>query len=132
LGDVGALDKLLSTKVLGVSAGLVFCGSRMGDSSLLGYTLESNATLVDTMQGKGNVSNQIMAVKGENDLPEAPPQAIDEYELILRSEEDALYALDDDNDKNPHIQEVLPDVIPPSDEENDEISGGRHQFSHKH
>jgi hypothetical protein len=127
LGDVGALDKLLSTKVLGVSAGLVLCGSRMGDSSLLGYTLGSNATLGDTMQGKGNASNQ-MAVKGENDPPEAPPQAIDEYKMILRSEEDAL---DDADDKNPHIQEVLPDVIPPSDEENDETSGGRHRFSHK-
>ena len=130
MGVAGALDKLLPTKVLGVSAGLVFCGSRMGDSSLLGYTLESNVTLVDALQGKGNASNQ-MAVKGENDLPEAPPQAIDEYEMILRCEEDALYAVDDADDENPQIQKVLPDVIPPSDEENDETSGGRRRISHK-
>lgn len=130
LGDPGALDKLLPAKVLGVSVGLVFCGSRLGDSSLLGYTLESNVGLVDAVQGKGNVIIQ-GAIKEEDEQSDEPAHAVDEYEMILRSEEDALYAPDDVNDEASKIEKALPDVIPPSDEESEEVSGSRRRTRNK-
>ena len=125
-GETSVLDKILP-KAAGVSMGLVFCGSRMGDSSLLGYTLESNVTLVDAMQGKDNSTGD-STIKQEDQEQQLPQEAIvDDYEIILQGEEDALYALDDEHDQTTKPDKELPDVIPPSDEENDETTGDSKQ-----
>ena len=111
-----------------LSVGLMFAGSRLGDSSLLGYMLESNVTFMDDVkQEEGAGKKQ----KVEHDLDFTTTRkesmvmshSIDEYEVILQREEEALYAPTDC--ETSELGENLsssPDVIPPSsDEEMDDI-----------
>lgn len=129
LGETSVLDKLMPAKQVGVSMGLVFCGSSFGDSSLLGYTLESNVTLFDVTQEK-ETSTKDQMIKAEDVLPMQVTHIHDEYEQILQSEEDALYSLDADEESS-HTVKGQPDVIPPSDEESDEKFDTRRRTRNK-
>jgi cleavage and polyadenylation specificity factor subunit 1 len=111
-----------------LSMGLLFAGSRLGDSSLLGYTLEGNVTIMDTVKQEVGTGKKQKVEDGLNLPPmkeekKVVSHSIDEYEMILQREEDALYAPADG--ENTGLEEALsssPDVIPPSsDEETDEL-----------
>ena len=94
--------------------GLLFAGSRLGDSSLLGYTLQANVTLIDVTGGKAKKRKvdepRAPLVKEEEDVGQPDEDGI---EAILRKEEEALYAPDPKSTPS----ENRPNIVPPSDEE---------------
>jgi hypothetical protein len=117
-GFNAGLSKLLGKTTGELSMGLLFAGSRLGDSLLLGYALESVK-----MPWKGTKKELIAkpetAVKEELDEEvDALASHIDnEYDRILRLEEDALYAPVEANGSGP-------DLVPPSDDDDEEELGG--------
>jgi len=96
--------------------GLLFVASRLGDSSLLGYAL-GESTVVDALQTEPGLGNG--KAKRENAIiPSKDEEAInidDDYERILRLEEDALYGPITSNDASDN-----PDIVPPSDDDEDD------------
>jgi hypothetical protein len=116
------MQNLLGSKgSANLSIGLTFVGSRMGDATLLGYTLESGITLLDASKIEGMKKRRLEGDKtgikeeiGIDDLE-------DEYAIILSREEEALYApLDNGSAAEVAEASTTPDIIPPSsDEEND-------------
>jgi cleavage and polyadenylation specificity factor subunit 1 len=92
-----------------LSMGLLFAGSRLGDSSLLGYTLEANVTFTDKIKQEGGNGKKQKVEQDVEDNTTETPHAIDEHELILQKEEEALYAPTEDDE--------CPDVIPASSDE---------------
>jgi cleavage and polyadenylation specificity factor subunit 1 len=115
-----------------VDIGFLFVASRLGDSSLLGYSLEemSVANAVRTEPGMNSTKkeNTIVTVKGETmtELNNVLPEVVDEeYDRILRMEEEALYADVSEADSTPLKQEGKgggPDIVPPSDDEQDTMN----------
>jgi hypothetical protein len=105
LGEGGEKSKLNS-----MEAGLLFAGSRLGDSSLLGYALETTS-MADAMEGESVLQNP----KLESTLPEEHKEDTTdtEYDRILQLEEDALYAA-------PTADGDGPELIPPSDDDDEE------------
>jgi hypothetical protein len=92
--------------------GLIFVGSRLGDSSLLGYGL-AKTSVADAIKNEPGLSS----TKGEqekNDTTTLHASDDDEYDRILRLEEEALYAPTGEQDTN---ASQGPDVIPPSDDD---------------
>ena len=109
------------------SMGLLFAGSRLGDSYFSGYALENLTVRLfdnyspekkikrldnDDVNGDDEQAQEIDRLEG------IPTSVLPEDDEILRLEEEALYAptssvLSQDGSK------TLPDVVPPSDEESD-------------
>jgi hypothetical protein len=56
LFDSNSTKKQLSMEML--SMGLLFAGSRLGDSSLLGYTLEADVTFTDKVKREGSLGKK--------------------------------------------------------------------------
>ena len=124
----GSISKEVMQNMLGskcsdsLSMGIAFVGSHMGDATLLGYTLESGVTLLDAAKIEGlkkrKMDNSEMNIKQEIGTETRD----DEYEIMLRREEEALYAhigdecLNEDKDVS-----STPNLIPASsdDDEND-------------
>mmetsp|Transcript_26038 Transcript_26038/g.38496 ORF Transcript_26038/g.38496 Transcript_26038/m.38496 type:complete len:900 (+) Transcript_26038:96-2795(+) len=135
LGQVASLlvlpiagDKLAILKAnnkTNTSIGLLFTGSRLGDSSLLGYTLESGVILQDVVKlpdaAKDSSKVESSLVKSEH-LSSGGPSCEErgEYEIILQEEEEALYAISDTSIATTDDKLKGPDIVPPScDEEED-------------
>jgi cleavage and polyadenylation specificity factor subunit 1 len=110
-------NKILESKLLDspeklkekvVKTGLLFCGSRLGDSSLLGYALETTS-MADAMQGNSVLQNpRLKGICTETEDAEASDS---EYDRILQAEESALYATTTDDAGS------RPTIIPPSDDD---------------
>ena len=107
-------SKVLEAKLAGIDksklsvmdTGLLFAGSRLGDSSLLGFALEMTS-VADALKGDSIVhpklepySSPTMPAEGESS----------EYDMILEAEEEALYAAPTTTDNSPTL-------IPASDDE---------------
>lgn len=99
-----------------IELGLMFVGSRLGDSSLLGYGL-AKSSVADAMKQEPGLAKQEPGK--ENTILHASDNDGDEYERILRLEEEALYAPTGEQDTN---SSQGPDIVPPSDEEDDETT----------
>lgn len=109
-GTLSALSKVI--KVTGdLHMGLIFAGSRLGDSLLLGYALETVRMPYHSIETDGKT------VKREDTEGEKGPTTTNinsEYDRILRMEEDALYAPTLNGSPN---SSQGPHVVPPSDDE---------------
>ena len=111
--------KQISMEML--SMGLLFAGSRLGDSSLLGYTLEANVTFTEKVKHEGVIRKKRKVKEGLDGNIDAS-QFMDVHEMILQREEVALYAPTEDDDGTEVISD-MPDVIPASsDEETDDAA----------
>jgi CPSF A subunit region len=121
--ELSSFNKFIPSKEMGVSIGLIFCGSRLGDSSLLGYSLEENVGLFDTYDGNENLVQNLM-LKRENNEVLSADKSDNDLEMILQKEEDALYESDDGQSFTQGSQS-FPDVIPQSDNDDDEEYGVR-------
>jgi cleavage and polyadenylation specificity factor subunit 1 len=108
------MASIVGNKMIGkhLSLGFIFAGSRFGNSLLLGYSLES-VTLqlsedddADSLLKKPDV-HASLDMGGDSDQ---------EYDRILKLEEEALYAPTATSDDDTH----QPHVVPASDEETDE------------
>jgi hypothetical protein len=109
--------------------GLVLVGSRMGDSSLLGFALEetSVANAFRTEPGMRNtkIENSIVPIKEESHKGASDnlsnffhhTDMDEEYDRILRGEEEALYSLG--SEENGTTTNMEPNVVPVSDDEHD-------------
>jgi cleavage and polyadenylation specificity factor subunit 1 len=105
-----------------MSLGLLFAGSRLGDSHLLGYVLESNVSVVDFVKQDDSSTKIKIEDTTETSTVGLPLQANRDTnggeldrEGILLLEEAALYAADDSSvDTSPH-------TIPPSDDETESL-----------
>jgi len=106
-----------------VEMGMLFVGSRLGDSSLLGYGL-ATVSVADAMKQEPGFS-QAKTETNETILGGQRTNVDDEYDRILRLEEEALYAPTAD-DGTPG-----PDVIPPSDDDEDALVGVQHATRRK-
>ncbi|GAX14519.1 cleavage and polyadenylation specificity factor subunit 1 [Fistulifera solaris] len=106
------LSKVQSSADSDFSLGLLFAGSRLGDSLLLGYALETKSLSMKSIKQELHAS---LSIKSEvnNDSKLENDEADSEYERILRLEEEALYAPVPMGDSEPHL-------IQPSDNEDDE------------
>ncbi len=93
------------TKAKPVEMGLLFVGSRLGDSTLLGYGL-GTSSVADAIKKEPGLSK----AKAENN-DTIIPDSDDEYDRILKLEEEALYAATDGEITSG------PDVVPPSDDD---------------
>lgn len=122
LFDSNSTKKQLSMEML--SMGLLFAGSRLGDSSLLGYTLEADVTFTDKVKREGSLGKKQKIEEDTWDYPGTARPA-SEHEFILQREEDALYAPTEEDEGVELITE-FPDVIPPSSDEEMEESTGIH------
>ena len=100
------------------SFGLLFAGSRLGDSFLLGYALETKNLSMKSI--KQELRDDPLTKTEENNANEKPTtnETTDaDYERLLRLEEEALYApVQAGESSEPHI-------VPPSDNEDDESDG---------
>ena len=94
-----------------VEMGLLFVGSRLGDSSLLGYAL-AQSSVADAIKQEPGLLGTTKPKQEEN--KEILQAGDEEYERILQMEEDALYARGGGAEGNG------PDVVPPSDEEEED------------
>lgn len=126
----GSIPKEIMQNLLGskasnnLSMGITFVGSRIGDSTLLGYTLESGITLGDTAKLEGMKKRKIRSIQwGTNEETGMEAQE-DEYEIIMRGEEEALYApFGATSEARASKALTTPDVVPPSsDEEENEMA----------
>eukprot|EP00980_Cylindrotheca_fusiformis_P001963 scaffold443_cov125-Cylindrotheca_fusiformis.AAC.12 len=115
LGNVLS-SKMLETKIGGATenskkslmeAGLLFVGSRLGDSSLLGYALETTS-MADAMKEESVLRNP--KLESSPSTNKADATADTEYNRILRLEEDALYGA-------PLTEDNGPTLIPESDDD---------------
>ncbi|KAG7357145.1 CPSF A subunit region-domain containing protein [Nitzschia inconspicua] len=109
--------------------GLLLVASRMGDSSLLGYALEevNVSKAIRTEPGISNVKreNTIVPTKVESEIGRKPDaenfmddlQVDDDFDRVLKLEEEALYAPVSDN--HGLVTQQEPNVVPPSDDEQD-------------
>lgn len=91
-----------------LAIGMIFIGSRLGDSSLLGYALDE-VSVADAIQLEPGLQTKteeshLNVVKGEDED--------EEYLRLLQLEEAALYGDETEG----------PDVVPPSDDEDNTIS----------
>lgn len=105
--SASVLSSMLGEKAQELSAGLMFAGSRLGNSLLLGYALESmDLPLAD--------KHTVFPVKDETLSAYTPftqryNEVDEDYDRILQTEEAALYA------STP--LDSIPDVVPESDDE---------------
>jgi len=93
-----------------VEMGLLFVGSRLGDSSLLGYAL-AQSSVADAIKQEPGLLGITKPKKEET--KEILQAGDEEYERILQLEEEALYARGGGEGN-------APDVVPPSDEEEED------------
>lgn len=107
LTSMDSYQKEVSEDLL--SMGLIFAGSRLGDSTLLGYTLEDNVTFTDKVKQEDGFGKKQKVEQDDDVVNAAMPHAVDEREMILQREEEALYAPTEDDEG--------PDVIPASSDE---------------
>ena len=100
-----------------VNTGLVFAGSRLGDSLLMGYTVDTTMIPMSAMEQDDNSekkdpkSEQRVKVDPEEKKAIAP---IHEDEDILAMEEEELYAPVSKTDQS------TPNVVPPSEDEGED------------
>lgn len=119
-----------------MDVGLLFVGSRLGDSSLLAYVLDE-ASVADALRSDADLGSGQLPVKRENTLVAARDESgntgkaaaamgnagadddeDDAYERILQHEEDALYASTTEQGATPGRDgSASPDLVPPSDDE---------------
>jgi len=96
-----------------VELGMLFVGSRLGDSSLLGYSL-AQSSVADALQNEPGLQQQQQQQTKKEESTEILQAGDDEYERILRMEEEALYA------REAAGEVEGPDVVPPSDDDDEE------------
>jgi cleavage and polyadenylation specificity factor subunit 1 len=101
--DSKLFDESKQPKTANMEMGLLFVGSRLGDSSLLGYALEDTSVADALKQEPG--------LKAKTEEGILVKQEDEEYDRILQLEEDALYAPTDE------LQDEKVNVILPSDDE---------------
>ena len=115
------------------SVGLLFAGSRLGSSLLLGYGTEAVDIPRDVMiknhptgEQSGDMAS-LVKVEDEKQQPETNLSADvdDDYDRILRMEEDALYAPPSNH------QQTEPHTVPPSDDEGDTPQSSRKLQKHE-
>jgi cleavage and polyadenylation specificity factor subunit 1 len=95
-----------------ISLGLLFAGSRLGDSFLLGYALERKSLSMKSIKQELRANFSIKS-EGNSDSNLEHNATDPEYERLLRLEEEALYAPVPMGDSEPHL-------IQPSDNEDEE------------
>lgn len=105
-----------------LSIGILFTGSRLGDSSLLGYTLESDVVFQDMVKLSGpkeeSSKTRSSVIKSEQSVSGRPLyQEENNYDTMLQEEEEALYAVCDKGMTTADEKIKSPDIVPPSDEE---------------
>lgn len=97
-------EKQENSKLRQMETGLLFAGSRLGDSSMMGYALETTS-IAEVMNGESVLKNP----KLETNI--SKEEKMSDYDRIFQQEEDALYAIPTDT------QDDGPAVILPSDDE---------------
>ena len=123
-------SKCTSTTQSMVEMGLMFVASRMGDSSLLGYALckSSLSDAIKVEPGLMNVKKENTIVsKRDEEIPVNNQKKIlvnnsEEYEQILKLEEEALYA-EETNGTATRVEFNL--ILPSDDEDNEESLSSR-------
>ncbi|CAB9502941.1 and polyadenylation specificity factor subunit 1 [Seminavis robusta] len=106
-----------------LSMGLLFAGSRLGDSYLLGYAFET-VTLPwddgDNDKAQDSVVESKHSDEGVLNYNSLPIMVSLEEDEIMRLEEEALYAPSSTDDTPDNAkQSTTPNVVPPSDDETD-------------
>jgi cleavage and polyadenylation specificity factor subunit 1 len=118
--------------------GLLFVASRLGDSSLLGYAL-GETSVVDALQTEPGLGSDKKGLKKENVVIPTKEETADknssitaikidgdtavneeDYERILKLEEDALYGGTTLDEKSGN-----PDIVPPSDDDDEALGNLR-------
>ena len=109
-----------------IDMGLIFVGSRLGDSSLLGYGLESTSVedaikKEESLRPTAAASSSTVKSDANGGVGDTTNGASDgplDYDTILRLEEEALYAPIENNDGP---SSSAPHVIPPSSSDEEDL-----------